>query len=107
MPGFLLSLGATVLCAHGGQALPAMLMPRVKVMGQPAVTLVGSYTIVGCANPLPPSGLGPCVTAQWATGAARIKIMGQPAVLSSSQALCTPTGTPLVVAATQMRVKGI
>ena len=37
MPGFLLHVGATVLCAHGGQAQPTVPNPRVIVMGQPTV----------------------------------------------------------------------
>ena len=39
MPGFLLHVGATVLCAHGGQAQPTVPNPRVTVSGQPIVTL--------------------------------------------------------------------
>ena len=35
MPGFLLHLGATVMCAHGGQARPVGPNPRVTMMGQP------------------------------------------------------------------------
>jgi hypothetical protein len=33
MPGFLLHVGATVLCAHGGQATPTAPNPRVMVSG--------------------------------------------------------------------------
>ena len=35
MPGFVLHVGATVLCAHGGQAQPTAPNPRVLVSGQP------------------------------------------------------------------------
>ena len=38
MPGFLLHVGATVLCAHAGQAQPTVPNPRVLVGGQPTVT---------------------------------------------------------------------
>ena len=31
MPGFLLHLGATVMCVHGGQAQPTAVSPRVLV----------------------------------------------------------------------------
>ena len=34
MPGYLLHMGATVLCAHGGQAQPVMTNPRVMVSKQ-------------------------------------------------------------------------
>ena len=105
MPGYLVALGATVLCAHGGQAQPTAPNLRVKVMGQPVVTQAVPYVIGGCALP-PPAG-GPCVNAQWITAATRVRVMGQPVLLQDSQALCTPTGTPLTVALTQLRVKGM
>ena len=107
MPGYLLHLGATVMCAHGGQAQPTSPNPRVKVMGQPVVTQPLPYTVAGCANPPPPANIGPCVTAQWVMGALRVKVMGQPVLLQDSRALCTPPGTPVTVAVTQTRVKGM
>ena len=107
MPGFLLHVGATVQCAHGGQAQPTAPNPRVKVMGQPVVTQPAPYTIAGCTLPPPPAANGPCVTAQWVTGSMRVKVMGQPVLLQDSQAVCTPTGTPLNIIVTQTRVKGI
>ena len=105
MPGFLLHLGATVLCSHGGQALPTAPNPRVLVGGQPVTTQTAPYTVAGCAF-VPPAGNGPCVTAQWVLGALRVRAGGQPVLLQDSQAICAPTGTPLMVAVTQVRVKG-
>jgi hypothetical protein len=107
MPGFVLHVGATVLCAHGGQAQPTVPNPRVMVGGQPVVTLSGPYTVAGCALPPPTAGNGPCVTAQWLVGAVRVLAGGQPVLLADSQALCTPTATPLTVVVTQPRVKGM
>lgn len=107
MPGYLLHVGATVLCAHGGQATPTVPSPRVKVGGQPIVTMGPPYAVAGCAFPPPPAGNGPCVTASFIMGATRVKSMGQPVLLQDSQAICTPTGTPLTIAVTQVRVKGI
>jgi uncharacterized Zn-binding protein involved in type VI secretion len=105
--GFLLHQGATVLCSHGGQAQPTVPSPRVKVGGQPIVTQDAPYTIAGCALPPPPTANGPCVTAQWITGATRITADGAPVLLQDSQAICTPTGTSLMVVQTQIRVKGM
>ena len=51
MPGFLLHVGATVMCAHGGQATPTVPNPRVTVMGQPTVTLTAPYVVAGCTFP--------------------------------------------------------
>lgn len=104
MPGFLLHVGATVLCAHGGQAQPTVPNPRVTVSGQPTVAMTAPYVIAGCAFPPPPVANGPCVTAQWITAATRVTSNGQPLLLLDSQAICIPTGTPLVVAMTQTRV---
>ena len=103
--GFLLHVGATVMCSHGGQAMPTVPNPRVMVGGQPVVTQSAPYTVAGCAF-VPPAGNGPCVTAQWVTGAVRVTAGGQPVLLMESQAICTPTGTPLIVAVTQVRVQG-
>ena len=105
MPGPLLHLGAVVLCSHGGQATPTAPNPRVLVSGQPVTTMPAPYVVAGCAF-VPPAGNGPCVTAQWTTGATRVMVGGQPAVLLDSQAICTPTGTPLLIVMTQTRVIG-
>jgi hypothetical protein len=104
--GYILHQGAQVMCAHAGQAQPTVTNPKVKVGGQEVVTQSSTYTISGCSMPPPPSGNGPCVTAQFTTAAVRVKAGGQPVLLQDSQATCTPTGTPLTIASTQMRVKG-
>ena len=107
MPGFLLHLGATVLCAHAGQATPTVVNPRVTVSGQPTVTLSTPYVVAGCALPPPPAANGPCVTAQFVSAATRVTSNGQPVLLLDSQAICAPTGTPLLVTVTQARVSGM
>lgn len=107
MPGFFLHAGATMQCTHAGQAQPVGSNPRVKVSGQPVVTRLNSYVVAGCALPPPPAANGPCLTAQWLTAATRVRVGGDPVLLQDSQALCAPTGTPLLVMNTQTRVKGI
>jgi hypothetical protein len=107
VPGFLVHIGATVLCSHGGQAQATTPNPRVAVSGQPTVTIAAPYVIAGCAFPPPPAANGPCVTAQWLVGSARVTSNGQPFVVLSSQAICAPTGTPLIIAVTQTRVTAI
>src|SRR5215475_9187530 len=106
MPGYLLHVGAQVLCAHGGQAQPTVPNPRVMVSGQPTVTISSPYVVAGCALPPPPAANGPCVTAQFITSATRITSNGQPLLLLDSQAICAPTGTPLVIVVTQTRATG-
>jgi hypothetical protein len=107
MPGFLLHFGATVLCAHAGQAQPTTVNPRVLVSGQPVVTVAAPYVVAGCALPPPPAANGPCVTAQFVSSATRVLASGQPVLLMDSQAICAPTGTPVLVVATQTRVLGM
>ena len=106
MPGPILHLGATVLCSHAGQAMPTVTSPRVTVSGQPVSLSTGPYTVAGCALPPPPAANGPCVTAQYVTTALRVQSLAQPVLLMDSQAICTPTGTPLVPAVVQPRVVG-
>ena len=106
MPGFLLHLGATVMCVHGGQAQPTVTSPRVTVSGQPIVMQPSPYVIAGCpfvsgTNPLP------CVTAQWITAATRVLSNGMPVLMLDSQAICPPNGTPVIITVTQTRVTGI
>jgi hypothetical protein len=102
MPGPILHFGATVLCAHGGQAMPTAPVPRVLVSGQPVATIVPPYVVAGC--PFPPVSGGPCVTGQWVVGAVRVLAMGQPVAIQTGVAVCAPTGTPLLPVVVQPRV---
>lgn len=105
MPGPLLHLGASVLCAHGGTATPTAPNPRVLVSGQPSVVMTTPYVIAGCPFNVS-GGPVPCVTAQWIVAATRVLSSGQPVVLMDSQAICAPNGTPLVPVVAQTRVIG-
>jgi hypothetical protein len=107
MPGFLVHVGAQVLCSHAGQAQPTVPNPRVTVSGQPTVLMTSPYVIAGCTFPPPPTANGPCVTAQWITGTTRVTSNGQPLLVQSSQGICAPTGTPLLILVTQTRVSAI
>jgi hypothetical protein len=103
MPGFVLNVGATVLCAHGGQAQPVTPFPRVLVNGTPIATVTTQYVIAGCPF-VPPAGNGPCVTAQWVIGAVRVFAGGSPVLVQTGQAICVPTATPLIPVVVQPRV---
>lgn len=107
MPGPLLHVGATVLCSHGGQAQPSIPYLRVLVSSQPIVLQTTPYVVAGCALPPPPAANGPCVSAQWVTGSTRVFANGVPVLLLSSQAICAPTGTPLLPSIAQTRVIGM
>jgi len=106
MPGYLLTAGSVVLCAHGGTAQATAPNPRVKLMGQPVVTQAAPHAIGGCPY-VEGTTPKPCATAQWVSGAARVKVMGQPVLLQDSQATCPPNATPATIAVVQARVKGM
>ncbi len=107
MPGFLIHVGASVLCSHAGQAQATMPNPRVMVSGQPTVAMSGPWLIAGCAFPPPPAANGPCISAQFVTAATRVTSNGQPLLCFDSQAICAPTGTPVLIVASQMRVSAM
>ncbi len=106
MPGYILHRGAKVICAHGGQAMPVATIPLVTVSGQPVATQLPPYSVAGCGF-VPPGGNGPCATANWTVAAMRVKVYGQPVLTMTSKALCVPTGTPLTVVMTQIRVQAL
>ncbi|OUL98513.1 hypothetical protein [Variovorax sp. JS1663] len=107
MPGFLVQVGAQVLCAHGGQATPTVPNPRVTLGGAPSVLVSSPYVIAGCALPPPTAGNGPCVSGQWLSGTTRVLSGGQPLLVQSSSSICAPSGTPMMVLATQTRVSAM
>src|SRR5271165_5586558 len=100
MPGPILHVGATVLCAHGGQAIPTVPSPRVMVSGMPIATITAPYAIAGCAF-VPPAGNGPCVTGMWVVGSLTVMAQGQPVAILSGVSMCVPTGTPMVPVSAQ------
>jgi hypothetical protein len=103
MPGFLIQQGATVMCVHGGQALPAVPNAAVTLEGMPSCLLPDPWIVAGCPG-IPPAFIPPCVTAQWVVGTVRVTSFGQPLLVQSSSAVCVPTGTPLLPLVTQVRV---
>ncbi|MEA2843545.1 MAG: hypothetical protein QOJ69_1216 [Actinomycetota bacterium] len=104
MPGFIVHLGAIVQCVHGGRAQPTSHSARVTVGGQPVATMGPPWIVSGCALPPPPAAPGPCVTATWLTASTRVRVGGQPVLVQDGQAVCAPSGTPLLVLFTQTRV---
>jgi len=104
MPGPILHMGATVLCAHGGQAIPTVPSPVVMVSGMPIATIAAPYAIAGCAF-VPPAGNGPCVTGQWIEGATTVMSQGQPVAIMTGVSTCVPTGTPMMPVMAQTLVQ--
>jgi hypothetical protein len=102
MAAFAVQMGATVICAHAGQAMPTMPSTRVLLGNQPAITMTSPWTVAGCG--LTGSGSPPCATAQILVGTTRVTAGGAPLVIQSSTSTCVPTGTPLQILVTQVRV---
>jgi hypothetical protein len=106
MPGFLLHVGAHVQCIHAGQAQPTASNPRVRVSSQPTVVQANIFAVSACAFNIA-GAPSPCVTAQGIVPATRLRSGGQPLLLKDSPPVCAPNGTPLLVNATQGRVRGM
>jgi len=83
--------------------MPTVPSSRVLVSSMPIATVAAPYSVAGCGF-VPPAGNGPCVTAQWTVGSARVVSEGQPVAILSGVSTCVPTGTPLVPASAQTRV---
>ena len=105
MPAFVLTAASVIICAHGGNVTPTAPDARVRIMGVPIAAQGPPYIVAGCINPPSPAGIGPCVVATWISAAQRVRAGGLPVLLQDSQALCDPTGTPVMVVATQPRVR--
>lgn len=110
--GYVLHVGATVLCPHAGQVSAITTNTRVKVGGQFVVTIGDTFTVAGCPFTLPtvPPKPQPCVKVQWIVPATRVRVGGQFVLLQESSGICQsieqiPQGPPNVVM-TQIRVKG-
>jgi hypothetical protein len=102
MAASVVQMGATVICAHAGQATPTTPSTRVLLGNQPAITLSSPWVVAGCG--LTGTGVPPCVSAQFAVGTTRVTAGGVPLVIQAGTSICTPTGTPLQVVVTQPRV---
>jgi hypothetical protein len=102
---FLIQMGATVLCVHGGQAMAIVPNPRVLLGGQPSLLISGPWVVAGC--PLVPPPLPPCITGQWLVGTVRALSNGQPLVVQSGSGITLPNGTPMIPVAMQPRVSAL
>jgi hypothetical protein len=102
MPGPILDLSSTVMCAHGGTATPVVPNPRAVAAGSPTLTLSTTYVVAGCG--LTGTGAPPCLTAQFTLGALRATSGGVPLLVASGVSICAPSGTPLVVVVPEPKV---
>src|SRR5205085_913759 len=73
MPGYLLHVGATLQCPHGGTITAIPSSVRVTVGGRPVVTTSDSFLVAGCPVPLTQS-TAPCLKVVWTVGASRVRV---------------------------------
>lgn len=107
MPGFFISEDSIVTCSHLGDATPMEVLPSVLLLGAPAVGISSPYGVVGCTLPPPIVANGPCVSGMFLTPSLCVFSFGVPLVLNTSESICAPGGTPLIVAETQLQVAGM
>ncbi len=100
-----LHLGTTIVCAHGGVAFSHTSSHRVRINGQPAITVVDQLLISNCTQAtVPPLE---CLSGQFLTGASRVLIGGVPVVLSTSRLICMENALPLIIVWAQARVLAV
>jgi hypothetical protein len=106
MPGPVLTISSTVQCAHVGSCKPVNPMPRVRIAGQAVVTLSTAYTVANCqATSMSGGNLPPCLSAQFTmVPSERAFTTTGPLLTQLSNGTSLPNGTPLVVAAGQIKV---
>lgn len=103
---FLLHDKATGKCAHGGSAKPVIGNPRVRLGGQPVLTVASPFAISSCPNMIGTAKF-PCVLGLVGKAATRVKVMGLPVLLDTSKPTNVPTGVSTTITGTQARVKGM
>jgi hypothetical protein len=104
MPGYILHKDALVACKHApGLAHADQPDLHVSVSGMPVMTVLRSYTVIGCA--LNGTNSPPCTKAMWTAGAQRVFAGGFPVAIDTGQSLCLPSGQPLDPKTFQQRVK--
>ena len=114
MPGFVVDIGATMTCPHGGKVtfIPAG-PPAVLVNGRPAMTAADQITVVGCG--LAAGGNPPCVKVQWANlglallNGAPVLLQAPPVPPGPGSATCLGSATPAppILLAMQPAVAGM
>lgn len=101
MPGFVVHVGASAICPHGGQVTAIPTNAQVLVGGQPVVTVDDEFLVAGCPFivVLVPQ---PCIEVLWIVPSTNVLVNGQPVILQDSVGLCmnpeqAPQGPPLVI----------
>jgi hypothetical protein len=109
MGAFILDMGCTISCPHGGQAEVIPGNTQVNVGGNFALLVEDTMLISGCSFTVG-NVPQPCLTIQWTAPAASVSVNGTPVLLQTSVGLCLneddlPQGTA-IVSGVQTKVSG-
>jgi hypothetical protein len=110
MPGNILTVGSTIMCLHGGQAILTTANSKLLVDNLPALLESDVHAVAGCPFQIP-FGTGtkpsPCVRIEWSAGSVRVAVNGAGVLVRTSVGKCfSPEGAPqglAVIANTQVR----
>ena len=93
----IVTISATIMCAHAGQAKIIPTQMRVTAGGVPVSVQTNQFIVAGCAFTVPPGVPMPCVPGMWTpgTGSLRVTAGGVPVMLQTSMAMNTGMGPPL------------
>jgi hypothetical protein len=105
----LLTTSSTILCAHGGQAIPLTSNGTVAAGGAPVLLESDVHAVVGCPFTIGPK-YSPCVRIEWSLGAPSIGIGGTAPLVQSSVGTClgaegAPQGVAMI-SQTQAKAAG-
>jgi len=104
MAGNIMHKDALVACDHApGIAKADSPDQRVKVSGQPVMTVLRSYTITGCA--LTGTTSTACVSGMWLKGAQHVLVGGLPVAIDNGTSICLASGGKLNPKIVQQRVQ--
>lgn len=110
MGTYILQLGCTIKCPHGGMTNVITTNSRVKVGGNFSLLVDDTFTIAGCSFSTA-AGPHPCVTIQWQSEAKKVKVNGKPVLLQNSIGLCKAADQAVqgtaIVTGVQTRVRGM
>lgn len=101
MPGNILTVAATLQCAHAGTITASLPDPRVQILGASVLTAPGAGTVSGCT--LPKNGPFD-QTITWTAGSVRVTASGKALVLDTTVTPCLASGAPAMVVQVQRRV---
>lgn len=104
MNAAVVTAATTLACTHGGPATVTKSSTSVTVAGSPVVTVTPSPSYsVACTA----ASVGPCVTAMWAAGAAKVFSHGMALAVQDGTSICQPTLVRLEIQAIQHSVEAL